>query len=147
MSADRGLFGFRKLTKEERERALADPGPSWREWLASSFAKTYLGLAFFIADGIVIASWFQPRLNVVGLVGSTLGAVYLEYLAWQYLWFEPVVEDEAPLHPHPDDVPPMRAALRKVFHPFRIGRWIPTGARHGPRLDGADQGPDPKEFL
>ncbi len=84
MSSGRGPFGLPKVHEEERRRALEDPGVSWKDWLSSSFAKTYLGLAFFIADGLLIASWFGPPANYPAMIGTTALALYLEYLAWQY---------------------------------------------------------------
>lgn len=122
MSSGRGPFGLPKVHEEERRRALEDPGVSWKDWLSSSFAKTYLGLAFFIADGLLIASWFGPPANYPAMIGTTALALYLEYLAWQYLWYLPRAWAEAPGTPRgtapAEPRPKWSRSLVRLIHPF-----------------------------
>ena len=154
MSSGRGLFGFPKVSPEEKQRALQDPGPSWREWLSGSFAKTYLGLGFFIADAIIVAYWLGPPIVLTGLVVSIVIAIYLEYLCWQFLWYVPRAWTEEPPVPASGDPwssrgeAEARASLRRLWHPVRFGRWTNASTRwrsgHAPV---PTQGPDPREFL
>ncbi|MCI4357924.1 MAG: hypothetical protein L3J95_01895 [Thermoplasmata archaeon] len=161
MSAGRGWFGLPKIDPEEKERALHDPGPPWRVWLASSFAKTYLGLGFLISDGIIFASWLGPPPNWPGLVGSLALALYLEHLLWQYLWYHPRSYGDTPAsfadrsgttgaHAPPSEPAGSAwgARLRRGLHPFPYGRWTETAERRRKGLaPGPTEGPDPREFL
>jgi hypothetical protein len=151
MSSGRGLFGLPKLDEEERQRAVEDPGPSWGEWVSSSFAKTYLGLGFFIADAILVASWFGPPADYPAMFGTTALALYLEYLAWQYLWYQPKASaGERPVRQRPDasDAGQRGAsALARAVHPFARGRWSPAAERRQEGVPPTPEGLDPREFV
>ncbi|HEV2519666.1 MAG TPA: hypothetical protein VGX00_03480 [Thermoplasmata archaeon] len=161
MAARRGWFGFPKIDPEEKQRALSDPGPGWKEWAMSSFAKTYLALGFLIADGILVASWIAPGPNLIGLLGSAALALYLEYLLWQYLWYVPRAASEGPADPRlqglvgsnpaansEGDAERWTHVARRVFHPFPIGRWTAEARRIRQGLaPEPSAGPDPREFL
>ncbi len=125
--------------QEEKRRALADPGPSWKEWMLHDFAKWWMGLLFVILDSWLAAFWFEP-INVLGLVASLALAVYAEYLVYQYFWHRP-----------PDETHNRSARFRASWRtPFRYGRWTEEGerARAGrPAVPAGEGSPDPTEFM
>ncbi len=138
------LFGRPKPTEEEKRRALAEPGPTWRHWFYSSFAKMYLGLGLFIVDGIVAAAFLTPPANVPALLGVLALLLYLEVLLWQVLWYVP----------HPDALRSRTsgaspAGWRRLWRPVEYGRWTEEAdaRRRGEALGPARSGPDPREFL
>ena len=148
-----GPFGFPKLEDEERRRAIEDPGPSWKEWFFSSFAKVYLGLAWFVLDAILAATWLEAGLWV-GAAGSVPAAAFLEYLAYQYLWFEPnpsrSVRSPGSRRPAPSEERPWARRVHRLVRPFPYGRWSHAAARARrglPAVPDVDAGPDPGEFL
>lgn len=125
------------LTPEERQKALEDPGPSWREFFFYEFLKWWIGLGFLVADVLLISSFLQP-LDLPVLVPALVLALYLEILAWAYLWARPKLEDEG----HGRKFQP---TWRR---PFRFGRWTPEAERIRAGLDPIPTvGPDPREFL
>lgn len=117
----------------EKKAALAEPGPSWKEWGLHSALKWYVALAFLMADGWLV--------DTVLVAGSYLGlaalvpAVYAEYLVWQYLWYRP------------EEARTTRRRPPRWAHPVRFGRWTAEGdrARRG-ELVLTDE-PTPSEFL
>jgi hypothetical protein len=107
-----------KLEGPVRERALADPGPSWREWLTGPFAKVWLALGFFIVDSWIVVLWSVP-LDAAALGLTLVVAFYLEFLLWRYLWFAPDRDDDLrnlPFRP-------------SWTQPVRFGRWTPQAGR------------------
>jgi hypothetical protein len=119
----------------QKKAALADPGPSWKEWALHSALKWYIGLGLLIVDGWVVDFWLLQG-TYLGLL-TLAPLLYAEYLLWQYLWHRP--QDLRTGH---------RAPRRRVWlHPVRFGRWTPEAdlARKG-ELVPADQ-PSPAEFL
>ncbi len=127
-----------KLEGEEREAALANPGPSWREWFFFSFAKVWSVLAFFILDSFLVAAFTVPFVPWILFPGLGL-ALYAEFLLYQYLWY----------HPTPELY---RREFRPAWHrPFRLGRWTPEAERGRAGLPafgpGEEPFPDPREFL
>ncbi|HEV2428476.1 MAG TPA: hypothetical protein VGV64_01335 [Thermoplasmata archaeon] len=154
-------------TPEERKKALEDPGVSWKQWFYQSFAKVYLGLAFLIVDAIVAGTFLEPPANLAALVVSVALALYLEYVAYQYLWFDPEpgwvsAHRPAPRSPPEPAAPrgfvpsgsramrPPIAYRRTWLHPFPFGRWTEAGVRYrrGQTPYPADYGgPDPNEFI
>ena len=129
-----------------RQWLIDHPGPSWREWFFQSFAKTYTLLGLFIGDAIVAAYWLEPA-NFLGLAASLFVLVFLEYLLYQYLWFEPAAG-------HPHQSRSIRAASvggRPWMHPFPYGRWSGAAQRVreglAPVPVAPGDSPDPKEFL
>ncbi|HTS34003.1 MAG TPA: hypothetical protein VMI55_08755 [Thermoplasmata archaeon] len=119
----------------EKKAALADPGPSWKEWALHSALKWYIGLGLLIVDGWVVDFWLIQG-TYLGFV-TLVPLLYAEYLLWQYLWHRP----QGLRTGH-------RAPRRWVWvHPVRFGRWTPEAdlARKG-ELVPADQ-PSPAEFL
>jgi hypothetical protein len=124
--------------KAERERAVADPGPPWKEWFYFSFLKVWIGLGFLIVDAMVAGAFAEVR-QYVGLVVARAAVVYLEFLAYRYLWTRPGPEEER--------FTPYRPSWHR---PVRFGRWTPEAwhpevfARH---LPPGGTGPDPNEFL
>ncbi|HZY70829.1 MAG TPA: hypothetical protein VFF67_07635 [Thermoplasmata archaeon] len=124
------------LTPEERKQLLEDPGPTWREFFLFEFMKWWLGLAFLVVDVILVSSFFHP-LNLVILVPLLAIALYLEVLAWSYLWTRPKPEQGR------------SREFQPTWHrPFRFGRWTPEAERLRAGLDPVPSaGPDPREFL
>ena len=107
-----------KLEGPLRDHALADPGPTWGEWLIGPFAKVWVLLGFFVVDSWVLVLWAAP-FNPAGLAASLVAAAYLEFLLWRYLWYAPDRDDD----------------LRNLpFRPnwtrlARFGRWTPQASR------------------
>ena len=132
------FFGIADVDPETRRSAVQEPGPSWAEWARGSLAKAYLALGFFIADVLLLVTGLQP-IDPFVFAGVVL-AIYLEILAWQYLWYRP----------HPDRESRPGTFHPTVFRPVRFGRWTPEGER---ARDGVDPfgnevvGPNPDEFL
>ncbi|MGI0071431.1 MAG: hypothetical protein ACRECT_05130 [Thermoplasmata archaeon] len=123
---------------EEKRRALADPGPGWREWWFQNGARWWLGLgllivdAWIIVEGLDLGAW-------IALFPALVGAIYAEFLLWRFLWYVPSY-----------DAPRRRGPFRATWtRPVQYGRWTPEGAaaRAGPRSVGSDDGPRPEEFL
>ena len=146
-----------ELTPEEREayfhaidrirqdqlRALKDPGPSWREWFYFDAMKWWLGLGFLIVNSWIFVGWVTSvgftTAGDAGIVASLIGALYLEVLAYRYLWRRPPEHDggSGPFRPS-------WKALREW------GRWTPEeeAFRAGKRPRApADGSPNPHEFL
>ncbi len=127
----------RPETEEDaRKRALADPGPSWSEWLYSTAFKWWLGIAFLIVDSWIVTTFLEAGAWVL-LFACTIGAVYLEYLLFRYLWARP---EEIRRGSRP----------RRRWPPFEVGRWTPEGrrARETGIVPTAEPAPsDPREFL
>lgn len=125
---------------EEKRQALLDPGPSWREWFFHSAAKWYVALLFLIVDSWVAAYFFHP-LDLLELVPAVAVALYVEAVAWMYLWHRPT--DTASIE--------RGRFRRRWWRPFPHGRWTPEGerARSGAPLPAPspESGPDPHEFL
>jgi hypothetical protein len=119
------------------------PGPTWREWFYTSFAKTYALLGLFIADAIVLAGWLQSRYYLGSL--TLLPMLYVEFLLYQYLWHEPSAAEQRSRSTRLG-----AAGGRAWVHPVPYGRWSATArdVRDGViPPDGGPAGPDPKEFL
>lgn len=133
----RRTFGVPDLDDRERAEAAADPGPSWREWLYFEFLKVWIVLGFLIVDSWIAASWLGP-LNAPGLTGSLALALYLEFLAYRYLWYRP-------------DIERFERDFRPTWlRPVRVGRWTPEAWRLRAGQDpypGVQSGPDPRDFL
>jgi hypothetical protein len=122
---------------EEKRRALADPGPPWKEWFLYDGAKWWVGLAFLIADIWIIATGLEAGSLLIALA-PLLPASYLQLLAWRYLWYRPIESRS------------YRRDFRPTWtRPVEFGRWTPEGAlvRAGGRVASGPQGPNPKEFL
>jgi hypothetical protein len=120
----------------EKKAALEDPGPPWREWALHSGAKPYVGLGFLIVDGW-IAGYFLFIDLYLPIIPCIAAALYLEYLAWQYLWYRPEVFRRT-AH---------RRSTRWWIHPVHYGRWTPEAdLAHQGEFVSAGQ-PDPQEFL
>lgn len=154
MPADaRHALGLPPLDDETRQKALADPGPSWREWFLRDFVRTWALLGFFVLDVLIFVGWYVPlvvdstlgdngatALATVGLVASMVLALYLEFLAYRYLWYRAL----------PDEVYSTAAFHRTWLRPSQFGRWTPEYERLRKGLDpwdGARRGPNPAEFL
>lgn len=123
---------------EEKRRALEDPGPSWREWFYNTAGKWWIGLGFLIVDSWIIVAGIQSSAPIVTLPAA-VAAIYLEFLAWQYLWRRPSF-----------DTPRRRKRFRPTWYALtQYGRWTSEGAaaRNHPSVTGSDEGPRPEEFL
>lgn len=103
--------------EQAKQKALADPGPGWREWFLYSGAKVWVALGFFIIDIWILESWASP-FDGVGMGLSIVAALYLEFLAYRYLWYR--WDPEAPKEPGP-----FRPTL---LRPREVGRWTPEAA-------------------
>jgi hypothetical protein len=136
-------LGVERVRVERRE-ALRERGLSWREWFFFDHAKWWVGLAFLVVDSWVAASWIaNGSLSSLGELGMGLSlvlAVYVELLAYRYLWRRPGEHDLRP-----------RGGFRPTWlTPRQFGRWTPEGVRQ--RAVGApgasdDGTPSPHDFL
>ena len=125
--------------EQGKEKALEDPGPGWKEWFLFHGAKTWVVLGFFVIDSWVFAYWLTPFVAVaMGL--SLAAALYLEILAYRYLWYRWNPENS-------QSSGPFRPTL---LRPREVGRWTPEAvlAKQGklPRVSSG-QGPRREEFL
>ncbi len=128
-----------ELVVEEKQRALADPGPPWREWFLFDGAKWWVGLGFLIVDTWIIAGGLEAGLLWVGLV-LLVPASYLQLLAWRCFWFRPSLDR------------PVRGGEfhRTWIRPVEFGRWTPEGftvRTRGRAALGPEDGPNPKDFI
>jgi hypothetical protein len=122
------------------------PGAPWSEWFYRSFAKTYGVTGLFVGDAIVVAFWLEVP-SLIGLFATLLPLLYLEYVLYQYLWYEPGVEHS---HRSRSTRETSTEPRRPWVHPFPFGRWSSTGLliRQGLEpIPTGDAGPDPREFL
>ncbi len=104
--------------RAEKEAALRDPGPSWKEWFYFDASKWWIGSGLLILDSWLVAFWFEVG-SIPGLVLSVAAAIYLEFLLARYLWHRPS-----------DDPALSSGAFRPTwFRPVRYGRWTPEGFR------------------
>jgi hypothetical protein len=134
-----GLLRAPKLTEEERQRAIRIPGPTWRQYFYRDFLKMWIGLGFLVVDAWIAVFWLQP-FQPLALAGSLAGAIYLEALAWNALYYRP----------NPD-----RESEHARFRPswirlVRFGRWTPEAERARAGKDpfeGERSTPRPEEFL
>lgn len=130
-------------TPDERKQALEAPGTGWRDWLFRSFLKVWIPLGFLIVDSWVAGFWIELGL-FWPIIPSLAGAIYVEYLAFQCLWYEP---SGGPSHS-------VRAQERRRWvHPLPFGRWTAAGSRVARGLapytsgEEAATGPNPEEFF
>ena len=123
--------------EEEKRRALADPGLSWREWFFFDAAKWFVGLLFLILDAWLIVTWIDVALWDA-ILPSLVLALYAEFLLYEYLWYIPG-----------PDTARRRGTFRPTWvRPVAYGRWTEDGvrARENPSAD-RDAGPSLEEFL
>jgi hypothetical protein len=133
--------GLDRVAQAKRD-ALADPGPTWRQWFFWDAMKWWIAVVYLIVDAWILVSWIAGGaltvLTGVGALVSIVVALYLEVLFWLYLWREPTEEGRS------GTFRPGWRALRQ------FGRWTPEAAgpaglgRPGPTDDGS---PSPHEFL
>lgn len=124
---------------QEKEEALRDPGPSWREWVYYEALRWWLAIGLLILDSFLAVQWLTWG-SYLGLGASLAPAVYAEFLLYRYLWTRP-----AP--PSTRRRGPFR---RSWYRPVEYGRWTPEAdyARaHGRRPEIDSGGPAPEEFL
>ncbi len=127
----------------DRQRALKDPGSSWRDWFLGVWAKWWLGLAFVVVDSWIASFWANDGVfsgyDAAYLGASLAVAVYLEILLYLFLWRIP----SGPLDSAGRRFRPSWKALRE------IGRWVPVSERRALRTSAgpAEGAPDPREFL
>jgi hypothetical protein len=135
----RNALGLPPLDPETKAQALADPGPSWKEWFFYEFARAWIILGFFIADSVIFVLWAVP-FNGPAMATSLVGALYLEFLAYRVLWYRANPDEEY-----------RRVEFHRTWtRPVQFGLWTPEFARLRRGVDpmgDAPRGPDPAEFL
>ena len=109
-----------KLEGSAREQAIREPGPTWREWLFSSFLSVWLILGFLTFDVWGIVEWIGPSgagssggFTYLGILFTLIGFSYLEFLLWRFLYYHPSREEDLahlPFRP-------------RWFVPVRFGLW------------------------
>jgi hypothetical protein len=125
-------------TEEEKRRAVDEPGVPWKDWFYFSFLKVWVSLGFLILDAMVAAAWSEAR-NWIGLVASLVVVVYLEFLAFRFLWTRPATTEER-----------FTEFKANWLRPVRRGRWTPEAwypERFATHQASGRSGPDPNEFL
>jgi hypothetical protein len=123
-----------------RTAALADPGPSWRQWFFDSFAKVWILFLFFVTDVWILVAWLSPfsSSNLPYAFLSFAGAAYLESLVYQFFYYEP---PELTRSSH-------EVVAHRWLHPVPRGRWTPEwAASKAVATTNGDGSPDPREFL
>lgn len=123
--------------RAEKEAALREPGPGWREWFFHSALRWYYALGVLIVNVQLIVFWMEYG-SAVGLAITLVAICYGEFVLYRYLWYRP----------HPDSAQP-RKFRRSWLQPRAYGRWTPEAdlARAKARAGLADEGPSAKEFL
>jgi hypothetical protein len=126
---------FPRPSPEERAAAIAAEGPTWRQYFFRDFLRWWTVLFFFVVDVWIVSSFVHPFLPQV-ILPSLVAAVYLEFLAYAYLWAAPHIQREGRSSPY----------HRSWYRPFAYGRWTEVGeqVRAGGSLPTI--GPDPEEF-
>jgi hypothetical protein len=129
---------------DERQKLIEHPGPSWRDWFFRSFLKVWIPLGFLIVDSWIAGFWLEAGYPL-GMVPSLGVSLYLEFLAFEYLWYRP---RDDPSHSVRSE------SRRRWLHPAAFGRWTPEGQRvraglppYGTTAEPLDKGPDPAEFF
>ena len=126
-----GNVGFLpKLEGPARERTLREPGPTWGEWLLTSFASIWMLLGFLTLDVWGVVQWLGPsgagavgEFTGLGIAVTLIGLTYLEILLWRFLYYHPSREDDL-----------ARLPFRPTWlTPVRFGLWTPEARRlrHG----------------
>jgi hypothetical protein len=122
------------------ERSAHPPVPSttWREYFYRTFLRVWVLCFFFVGDVWLVAEWLFPwrSINLVLIVIALSIASYLEFLAYEYLWYEPGDASRSTREPF----------RRGWMRPVPWGRWSEAWAdRRSHRPD--DGAVDPSEFL
>ncbi len=124
----------------EKDLVRRAPDLPWKEWFFYSGLKAWVGLGLFIIDGWIAGTWLEAG-NYFGLVPSLVGAVYLEFLLYQYLWYRPPVRASWS----------QRRGRRRWVHPVAYGRWTPEAAERraggSGKLGGPESEPNPRDIL
>lgn len=129
---------FPRPDEQTRREALRAAGPSWREWFYYDFLRTWAVLGFLVVDAWVALTFFTLPAAAVGIPLSLAAALYLEFLAYRWLWYRPAAARGR-------GAPAFRPTWQR---PREYGRWTPENdrARSGlPALPSS--GPDASEFL
>ncbi len=139
VSQERAVLRARMDAVEaEKQQALKDPGPSWRDWWFRSASKWYILVGCLVADVWVVTYWLELG-SLLGAVLSLAAAVYAEYILYEFLWYRP-----------PLLISFHRSHFRPTWwRPFRFGRWTPEAAiwAEQPHDELEEEGVNPKEFL
>lgn len=133
-----------RLSGTAREEALADPGPTWHEWFYYSFLKVWIITGFFVVDAWVLVAGIYGIFSGYLVLFPLVSLVYLEFLAYQFLWRRPSIVGTAQRRWEPS-----RKFHRSAFALVEFGRWTPEGeaVRAGRSPSAPAHGPDPREFL
>jgi hypothetical protein len=127
---------FPRPTPEERTAAIADPGPTWTQYFYRDFLRWWTVLFFFVIDVWIVSSFLHPLLPQV-IVPSLVAALYLEFLAYQYLWGAAHIQRTGRSTPF----------VRTWYRPVAYGRLTEVGERVRAGGTLPTTGPDPEEFL
>jgi hypothetical protein len=140
MASDRRGILPEHLKGEERQKAIDEPGPTWKEWAVGTWLKFWVGLGFLIVDGFAIVALLQAGPSVGWKVAAAVAVLplgYMDFLAWSYLW------GRLPADPKE----------RREFHPtwrrpFAVGRLNPDyAAWQKGELPSQTEGIPPEEFI
>ncbi|MGI0053128.1 MAG: hypothetical protein ACREC5_02635 [Thermoplasmata archaeon] len=132
------------LTEEERRAAIADPGPSWRQYFLRDFLRWWTALGYFVVDAVIVASYLRPP-DPAAILLELTAALYLEYLLYEFLWYTPRWFAEGAGR-YRTEAP---TGWRRAIRPVAAGRWTDAyrWIRSGREVRSTAPGPDPREFL
>lgn len=122
------FYDLPRLEGEDRDKALRDAGPTWREYATRELLRWWYAVAVLIVDAWILSAFIRP-LDLFVMIPSLAGATYLELLGWRYLWYEP----------RADEIPGEGFLHSRWFYPVPLGRWSKAAARRRSGLP-----PEPK---
>ncbi|MGI0139999.1 MAG: hypothetical protein ACREBT_02455 [Thermoplasmata archaeon] len=127
-----------ETVEDEKRRALAEKGPSWRDWLFFEAFKWWMVIAYLAVDGWIVTGWLESG-SYWAIAPSIAAAIYVEFLMFQFLWHRADLEET---YRHGRE--PFRASW---FRPVEIGRWTPEAALRRRSPHRPVESIDPDEFL
>jgi hypothetical protein len=128
-----------RLKGDERQKALEEPGPSWKEWALTSGLKGYVVFGLLLLDALLLVSFEEaPGDWKWGALAVLPFLLYANFLILAYLWAKP-----------PDPHGPRKKFAPSLRHPFLVGRWHPDRAKalSRERSFGAEGDVHPEEFV
>lgn len=134
------VIGAPPIDEKTRREALADEGPPWKEWFYRSFLKVWIPFGFFVADVWIVIGGVDALGSVLApaYIAGLVIAVYLEFLAFQVLYYEP--------HAVSHSVRERREW--RWLHPVPWGRWSRAAEAMRRGLPAQiEPTPDAREFL
>jgi hypothetical protein len=138
------MFGRLKdgvgLSPEERQRAIEEPGESWRTWFLTTGLKPWIVLLLLIIESLGIVSMLQVLSGAAALLvlGPLVALLYVDILFWNFLWRVPSLDEWK-----------TGEFRNSWWQPFKIGRWTHEYAiwKSGKGKEIAMSDVNPHDFL